>query len=221
MATFVGTENEFTHFVMPYVRNYVQYLTRPVKKSLGNICQHCGKKVKSLDAAHKHGHERPIIVHQLLQRYKTNRGYEVDLISFEEELKRAHTPISEHILFLCKECHMEYDAAESCIQPKIPPAGNTIARYTSTPKKKSSTLPIETIPSEKKEFAKQFTKTGYAVIRTIYHDGRQKEQGWYQRDFNAGSNVIGNLRSRPQFRQGKWQALGIKEVLVYIPAAIM
>lgn len=108
MATFVGTETEFNHFLMPRICNYIQSITKPVKRSMNNICQHCGQK-KELHAAHIRGRERKDIVHSLLQRYKTEDGYKVDLNRFKQEVKQAHEPVNECFLFLCQDCHRKYD----------------------------------------------------------------------------------------------------------------
>ena len=35
--------------------------------------------------------------------------YRVNLDEFEEKFKEAHTPIKDHIFFLCADCHNKYD----------------------------------------------------------------------------------------------------------------
>lgn len=116
MATFVGTEEEFNHFLMPRICNYIQTLTKPVKRSMNNICQHCGQK-KELHAAHIKGRERKDIVHNLLQKYKTADGYQVNLNRFKQEIKSVHEPVNECFLFLCQDCHTKYDTDETGSTP--------------------------------------------------------------------------------------------------------
>jgi hypothetical protein len=39
---------------------------------------------------------------------------------------------------------------------------------------------------------------------------------WRLNAFTDASNVIGNLRSRPDFRKNKWQARGLKQITVRV-----
>ena len=74
------------------------------------ICEYCGKQAV-LQSAHKEGEERPQIIKDVLERsFKvSNDWYKVDLSKFEDYFKDAHTPIKDHIFFLCNECHTKYD----------------------------------------------------------------------------------------------------------------
>ena len=47
-------------------------------------------------------------------------------------------------------------------------------------------------------------------------DGTSKQKIWNAYRFKESSGVLGNLKSRPQFRNGEWQKLGIEKVLVSI-----
>lgn len=113
MATFIGTEKEFNDYIGPRVRNKIQTLTKKTKTKRGNVCQHCGKKVKELDAAHIHGRERKTIINELLQPYRSEDIYKVNLASFERSLMEAHQPVEKVFLFLCQECHVAYDSRPS------------------------------------------------------------------------------------------------------------
>lgn len=111
MATFTGTESEFNTFIGPRMRNKIPPLTKAAKIATNNICQHCGRKVNELDAAHVHGRERKEIIHYVLEKYRVGDLYNVDLQMFEQEFVKAHYPIRKTFLFLCKDCHNRYDAS--------------------------------------------------------------------------------------------------------------
>lgn len=113
MATFIGTEKEFNDYVGPRVRNKNQTLTKKAKTARNNVCEHCGKTVGELDAAHVHGRERKAIVHELLQPYRDGDVYRVDLAAFEQALIKAHQPVKKVFLFLCRDCHVAYDSVPS------------------------------------------------------------------------------------------------------------
>lgn len=109
MATFEGTEAEFTRFIGPRVRNVVNTMTRSAKIRTGYTCAHCGRKGVELEAAHVYGRDRKTVVHEVLEKYRIEGGYRVDLDPFERELKEAHEPIEKSFLFLCSDCHRAYD----------------------------------------------------------------------------------------------------------------
>lgn len=109
MAIFIGTEQEFNKFIGPRVRNRINALARVAKHDRGLVCEHCGKKVDELEAAHIHGRDRKTIVHEILESYLDGDAYRVDLDAFERQLDAAHSPIGNVVLFLCPECHRAYD----------------------------------------------------------------------------------------------------------------
>ena len=77
-------------------------------------------------------------------------------------------------------------------------------------------LPIELNPSTEFEFKKRLLLTKTAYITTFYKNGTAKQKVWNANRFRETSGVLGNLRSRPEFRNGEWQKLGIEKVLVSI-----
>ena len=77
-------------------------------------------------------------------------------------------------------------------------------------------LPIELNPPAETDFKRRLLLTKTAYITTFYKNGTSKQKPWNAHRFSESSNVIGNLRSRPEFRNGKWQKLGIEKVLVSI-----
>ena len=77
-------------------------------------------------------------------------------------------------------------------------------------------LPIELNPSTEYEFKRRLLLTKTAYITTFYKNGTSKQKVWNANRFRETSGVLGNLRSRPEFRNGEWQKLGIEKVLVSI-----
>lgn len=77
-------------------------------------------------------------------------------------------------------------------------------------------LPISLVPPSPEAFKKELLTTRKARIITIYRNGEEEARLWHASNFSASSNVLGNLRSRPEFRQGNWQELGIAKVRVEI-----
>ncbi len=77
-------------------------------------------------------------------------------------------------------------------------------------------LPIGLNPNTEEEFKRRLllTKTAYIII--YYKNGTTEQKIWNANRFRESSGVLGNLRSRPQFRNGEWQKLGIEKVLVSI-----
>jgi hypothetical protein len=50
----------------------------------------------------------------------------------------------------------------------------------------------------------------------LYGDGSVDRKKWNASRFSESSNVFGNIRSRPEFRQGVWQLNGIVKVNVRV-----
>lgn len=75
-------------------------------------------------------------------------------------------------------------------------------------------LPIELNPSSESDFKRRLLLTKTAYITTFYNNGTSKQKVWNAQRFRESSGVLGNLRSRPEFRNGEWQKLGIEKVLV-------
>lgn len=77
-------------------------------------------------------------------------------------------------------------------------------------------LPIELNPSSESDFKRRLLLTKTAYITTFYKNGTSEQKVWNAHRFSETSGVLGNLRSRPEFRNGKWQKLGIEKVYVSI-----
>lgn len=77
-------------------------------------------------------------------------------------------------------------------------------------------LPIELNPSSEPEFKRRLLLTKTAYITTFYTNGTSQQKVWNAQRFKETSGVLGNLRSRPEFRNGEWQKRKIEKVLVSI-----
>ena len=79
-----------------------------------------------------------------------------------------------------------------------------------------STLPITLDPENSADFLAALLRTKEAWIEVSYSDGSKELRRWDASHMSPSSNVIGNLRSRPEFRSGTWQQNGIASLRVSI-----
>ena len=78
------------------------------------------------------------------------------------------------------------------------------------------TLPITLDPPNSADFLDALLLTREAWIEVSYRDGRKEVRRWDASLMRPSSNVIGNLRSRPEFRSGTWQKNGIASLRVSV-----
>lgn len=88
-----------------------------------------------------------------------------------------------------------------------------IDNYTESDKR---VLPIEFIPNDLDLFKTRILRKGQANITIFYNGGTQETKIWNTSKFNKDSNLIHNIRSRKEFRQGKWQESNIRLVKVEV-----
>lgn len=107
---FKGTFQAFLRYIGPFCKNYVNSIAKSARAKHEGICEYCGNKAV-LDSAHKDGEDRPLIIQKILENNfkKSENYYEVDILTFEKIFKESHMPVEDHIFFLCKKCHTEYD----------------------------------------------------------------------------------------------------------------
>ena len=77
-------------------------------------------------------------------------------------------------------------------------------------------LPITLAPASPAAFKRSLLTTRRAEIRIDYTDGRVEKRVWNATRLTSRSNILGNLRSREEFRAGIWQQNGIAEVHVAV-----
>ena len=78
------------------------------------------------------------------------------------------------------------------------------------------TLPITLEPANSEDFLSALLRTKKAWIEVRYKDGRKEVRPWNATRMKSTSNVRGNLRSRPEFRNRAWQENGIASLRVSI-----
>ena len=83
-------------------------------------------------------------------------------------------------------------------------------------KQARAVLPIILDPSPPKVFKDALMRTKQARIVVTYQDGSEEVRPWSADRISPSSNIIGNLRSRPEFRAGAWQRNGIVRVRVSV-----
>lgn len=82
--------------------------------------------------------------------------------------------------------------------------------------KSNGKLSIELNPELESEFKQLLLEKKQAFITTFYENGTSEQRIWKANSFKESSGVMGNLRSRPEFRNGNWQENGIEKVYVSI-----
>ncbi|ALZ75383.1 hypothetical protein [Rheinheimera sp. F8] len=187
----------------------MQQLTKNHKAQI-SACQHCDAK-ENLESAHVHGRDRNDIIESILSQDSIDGIVSVNIEKFEERFIEEHQPLEKSILILCRECHRKYDAKPKQAKQKLHSAESTPKNST----KRAGVLTITFEPSDEQVFKQKLLLNKQAVIETRYANGTVESKVWNADRFNASSNLLGNLRSRPEFRAGKWQEAGITRVHLY------
>ncbi len=216
MANFTGTLDEFEKFIGPRLRNIVQTsIARKFKREKGK-CEHCNSK-KNLEAAHVHGNDRKKIIRDSLKGLIVdNQISAVDLNAFEKRFVELHYPLNKVFTILCKSCHSAYDkVTESFITENVEEASEPITRENVDSNAKEL-LGIQFFPSDIMEFKELLIESKSAYISIFYNNGEKEIKEWNASNITEKSNLIGNLRSRQEFRQGNWQVLNIQRIEVSI-----
>lgn len=82
--------------------------------------------------------------------------------------------------------------------------------------RRDGTLPIECEGGSPQLFLERFLAAGVAYIEEHYVDGRVKVRKWLVERLTANSNLVGNIRSRPEYRQGTWQSAGLAKLVMHL-----
>jgi hypothetical protein len=209
MASFIGSTSEFKRFIGPRLRNLVQQLTKKHKLQVGK-CQHCGTQ-GSLETAHIKGNGRGQIIDEILAHHTQRENVTVDLEVFEQNFKDAHNPLEDSVLILCSKCHAEYDN-----ELKLLNTNEVVGVDQFGPPINGSLLPITLEPGDPLVFKSALLLYRRAIITTHFNDGREERRVWNASRFSQSSDILNNLRSRPEFRQGTWQGNNIARVHVSI-----
>jgi len=215
MASFIGNNLEFRRYIGPRLRNLVQGIARKHKAKVGN-CEHCGTSKEELHAAHLAGRGRLEIIDLILKRFMKSGNTTVDIVSFEKDFIKEHDPIEKSVLILCGTCHKKYDAQHPS-KPGRPAKSRIYSISTLHANHRSSEiLPIALFPSDLNAFKSELLRSGVAEIEITYSNGSKQKKTWNATRFSKSSDVMRNLRSRSEFRSGKWQASGISRIAVRV-----
>ena len=80
----------------------------------------------------------------------------------------------------------------------------------------SATLPITMEPPDSHDFKTALLTAKKAWLQVSYTDGRKEVRPWDAQKIKPSSNVLGNLRSKREFRAANWQKNGIASLRVTI-----
>jgi hypothetical protein len=205
MASFTGSKNEFRRYIGPRLRNLVQMFTASYRNQMGQ-CSHCSATEK-LQAAHVRGRDRNQIIDIALEPFWDGQSVSVELHAFEEAFVKLHQPLEQSFLILCNSCHKSYDSPNR----ERPKSGGL--QYP------DGVLPIFLTPADPGEFKKILLISKRAEIDIRYADGKEITKKWDASGMSVTSNVIANLRSRPEFRSKQWQLNGIHSIAVRVCSA--
>lgn len=86
------------------------------------------------------------------------------------------------------------------------PVSRVVARQ---PRRSDGLLPITYEIEPPEAFLAHFVERKVAYIEERYADGRTEVREWRALQLTRESNLANNIRSRPQYRQGTWQAAGL------------
>ena len=101
--------------------------------------------------------------------------------------------------------------------PPVPTRGTNAPSGRRTRRgRQGPTLPITLDPQNSADFLEVLLRTKEAWIEVSYSDGRKEVRRWDASLMSPSSNVIGNLRSRPEFRSGIWEENGIASLRVSV-----
>ena len=151
------------------------------------------------------------------QIVETPDGILVDLIAETAEQICGFKPEPQVVeQFLSRRVHALNDIPDG--SRSSGPSGETYASSANQPGRtgRDSTLPITLDPQDPIDFRDALLFTKQAWIEVSYNDGRKEVRPWNASFMSPSSNVIGNLRSRPEFRAGTWQNKGIASLRVSI-----
>ena len=80
----------------------------------------------------------------------------------------------------------------------------------------AGTLAFKFDPGPQDRFKAELLRTKSADMTIHYQNGHVERRVWNALHFQESSNLLGNLRSRPEFRPGEWQRRGISSVALSI-----
>ena len=141
----------------------------------------------------------------------------VDLISETTERICGFKPEPELVKqFLAGRAHAPNDARDGSPSPVLSRETNLPSTKRTRREGRGPTLPITLDPLYSADFLDALLRTKEAWLEVSYSDGRKDVRRWDASLMSTSSNVIGNLRSRPEFRNRAWQNNGIASLRVSV-----
>lgn len=209
MANFTGTIKEFEKYIGPRLRNVVQTsIARKLRNDIGR-CEICKSK-KDLQAAHLSGLDRKTLIKKALGNdYEDDKIIEVNIDQFEQRFIEIHNPPEKIFKILCRQCHNDYDKVSGIITIEDQ-SDEQAPNINNEDTNNNQILPIEFFPEDILEFKELLLKHKRAIISIYYNGGNKEIKEWNASKITQKSDIIRNLRSRNEFRQGNWQESNIK-----------
>ena len=118
--------------------------------------------------------------------------------------------------FLAGRAHAPNDALDESPSLVLSRATNPPSAKRTRREGRGPTLPITLDPQDSADFLDALLRTKEAWLEVSYSDGRKEVRRWDASRMSTSSNVIGNLRSRPEFRNGTRQKNGIASLRVSV-----
>ena len=141
----------------------------------------------------------------------------VDLISETTERICGFRPEPELVKqFLAGRARASNDALDGSPSQVLSRETNAPAAKRTRREGQDSTLPITLDPQDSADFLDALLRTKEEWLEVSYSDGRKEVRRWDASRMSRSSNVIGNLRSRPEFRNRTWQKNGIASLRVSV-----
>ena len=141
----------------------------------------------------------------------------VDLISEATERICGFKPEPESVeQFLSQHVHALDDVLDGSPLPVLSRETNAPSSKQTRRKRQDSPLPITLDPQNPADFLTALLRVKEAWLEVSYNDGRKEVRRWDASRMRPSSNVINNLRSRPEFRAGSWQNRGIASLRVSV-----
>ena len=141
----------------------------------------------------------------------------VDLVSEVTESICGITPDRELVeQFLSRRVKTMTGAAEESPLPVSSQTGGVFPASGQPVERRGPALSIMLHPPKSQDFLEALLRTKEAWIEELYADGRREVHRWDASRMSRSSGVINNLRSRPRYRQGNWQKIGIVSLQVSV-----
>lgn len=140
-----------------------------------------------------------------LEAFQSESGYH----KLSENLGGLSTICMEQYERMKAICQENKEAVRAHLAPLSaqlnPEAGKNARRSIAA----GDALPIDYEVTPPSEFLAKFLEAGVAFIEEHYADGHTQIRQWKARKLTPRSNLVANIRSKPEYRYGKWQAAGL------------